>query len=43
VPLPVEHAGNEPFRAKAPGTPRAEILALAHFELQPVSRHGGGL
>ena len=43
VALPVEHAGNEPLRAQAPGLARAEFLALAHFELQPVSGHGGGL
>ena len=41
--LPVQDAGDETLRAQSPGTARAEILALAHFELQPVSRHGGGL
>ena len=43
VTLPVEDAGDEPLRAQAPRAARAEILALAHFELQPVSGHGGGL
>ena len=43
VTLPVENAGDEPLRAQAPGVARAELLALAHFELQPVSGHGGGL
>ena len=43
VTLPVQDAGDQPLRAKAPGAARADVLALAHFELQPVSRHGGGL
>ena len=43
VTLPVQNAGDEALRAEAPGVTRAEILALANFELQPLSRHGGGL
>ena len=43
VTLPVQNARDEALRAEAPGATRAEILALANFELQPVSRHGGGL
>ena len=43
VTLPVQDAGDEPLRAEAPGAARADLLALAHFELQSVSRHGGGL
>jgi len=43
MPLSIEDPGNEPFRAQATGATRAEILALAHFELQSVSGHGGGL
>ena len=41
--LPVQDAGDEALRAEAPSATRADVLALAHFELQPVSRHGGGL
>ena len=43
VTLPVQNAGDEALRTEAPGVTRAEILALANFELQPLSRHGGGL
>ena len=43
VTLPVQNAGDEALRAEAPGVTRAEFLALANFELQPLSRHGGGL
>ena len=43
VTLAVQDARDEPLRAQTTGAARAEILALAHFELQPVSGHGGGL
>ena len=43
VTLPVQHARNEAVRAQPTGAARTAVLALAHFELQPVSGHGGGL
>src|SRR5919106_853421 len=38
----VEHAGDDPLRAKAAGMARATLLALTHLELDPVAGHGGG-
>ena len=43
VTLAVQDPRDEPLRAQTTGATRAEILALAHFELQPVTGHGGGL